>query len=180
MINEKTTVPAEPLPGDVGLVEISGSVGSLIRFGQWLNGDGFANYEHAFVYIGDGNIIEAQPGGAIQTNLSKYDGRPIFWSTNLINLTAQQRVGIVAIAKGQIGTPYSFLDYFAMATKRFHLPLPWVTARVLNSKHLICSQLCAKDYEEVGSKISNKPAYLTSPGRIRDYLLSLEKQLARS
>lgn len=168
---------AEPLPGDVGLVRISGGVGVLIRFGQWLNGDGYANYEHAFVYVGDGKIVEAQPGGAILTDLSKYDGRDIFWSTGLINLTAGQRVTIVTMARNQVGTPYSFLDYFAMFNKRFHLPVPFVTARVLDSKHLICSWLCAKDYEAAGSRISNKPAYLTSPGRIRDYLLSLKAKL---
>lgn len=166
---------SEPLPGDIGLVEISGGVGKLIRFGQWLNGDGYGNYEHAFIYLGDGKLVEAQPGGAIIADLSKYDGRDIFWSTGLISLTAQQRMTIVTLARNQVGTPYSFLDYFAMFTKRFHLPLPWVSARVLSSKHLICSQLCAKDYELAGSKISNKPAYLTSPGRIKDYLVSLKK-----
>jgi cell wall-associated NlpC family hydrolase len=166
---------AELLPGDVGLVSINGTVGKLIRLGQWLNGDGFSNYEHAFIYIGNGEIVEAQPGGAIRTNLSKYDGREILWSSGLIDLTAQQRVTIVTLATNQIGTPYSFLDYFAIFTKRLHLPLPWISARVLNSKHLICSQLCAEDYDLAGSKLSNKPAYLTSPGAIRDYLLSLKK-----
>src|SRR5579859_5308568 len=153
MITRRSVV-AEPLPGDIGLVRISGSVGGLIRFGQWLNGDGYANFEHAFIYVGDDKIVEAQPGGAILTDLSKYDGRDIFWSTRLINLTAQQRVTIVTLAKNQVGTPYSFLDYFAMAIKRFHLPVPFVADRVLNSKHLICSWLCAKDYEAAGSKCS--------------------------
>jgi len=172
-------VVAEPLPGDIGLVRITGGVGILIRFGQWLNGDGYANFEHAFIYVGDGNIVEAQPGGAILTNLSKYDGRDIFWSTGLINLTAQQRVTIVTLARNQVGTPYSFLDYAMMAVKRFHLPVPFLATRVLNSKHLICSWLCAKDYEAAGSKCSNKPAYLTSPGRIRDYLLGLQAALPK-
>ncbi|MFD0528969.1 hypothetical protein ACFQ1I_21765 [Kitasatospora arboriphila] len=36
----------------------------LIRIGQWLNASGFADYEHAFVFVGDGQLVEAQPGGA--------------------------------------------------------------------------------------------------------------------
>lgn len=164
-----------PLPGDFGLVTVHGNVGTLIRIGQWLNGDGFSNYEHAFIYIGNGQIVEAEPGGARIAPLSEYAGRSIRWSTDLINLTAQQRTAIVELAKNQVGTPYSFLDYFAIAAKRFHLPLPFITKRVLDSKHLICSQLVAEDYDAVGSTLGNKPAYLASPGYLDKYLDSLEK-----
>lgn len=163
-------------PGDFGLVEVIGNVGTLIRIGQWLNGDGFSNYEHAFVYVGNGQIIEAQPGGAILTDLSKYDGRPIEWSSGLINLTTAQRVAIVQLAESQIGTPYSFLDYFAIAAKRFHLPLPWITKRVLDSKHLICSQLVATDYDSVGVSLGTRAPYLDSPGYLKQYLDSLKKK----
>ena len=68
-----------PDRGDIGLVAIEGGAGQLIRIGQWLNGDGYRDYEHAFVYVGDGEIVEAQPGGARLAQLSEYDGRPILW-----------------------------------------------------------------------------------------------------
>lgn len=126
-----------PHAGDIGLTQIRGGVGKLIRFGQWLNGDGFANYEHAFVYVGNGQIVEAEPGGARLANLSEYDGNTVAWLK-----APENRGGLIHLAAVcEIGTPYSFLDYLALAAVRFHLPSKWLRARVQNSGHLICSQL---------------------------------------
>lgn len=158
------------LPGDFGLVSIEGEVGVLIRLGQWLNGDGFRKYEHAFLYIGNGEVVEAQPGGAVISPLSKYDGRSILWSSDLIPLTADQRQTIVEAAKNDVGTPYSFLDYLAIALYRIHIKYPWVAKRVEDSKHLICSYLVAKDYKIAGWDLTSKPPYLVTPGRLSDYL----------
>src|SRR5690349_23808429 len=129
----------EPQPGDFGLVSIEGGVGMLIRIGQWLNGDGFRNYEHAFVYLGDGKLIEAQPGGAQIDDLAKYAGREIAWSTGLVELSEAQRTGIVADAMKLVGTPYSFLDYLAIFLYRIHIRHPFVADRKstrLNSSHV--------------------------------------------
>jgi uncharacterized protein YycO len=164
-----------PLPGDFGLVSIAGGVGVLIRLGQWLNGDGFSNYEHAFIYIGNGQIVEAEPGGACISQLSEYDGRSILWSTGLVQLTDDQRTTIVNRAVGQVGVKYSFLDYLAIAMYRFHIKAPGVTKRVLDSKHLICSQLVSEDYDEVGSTLTDREPYLVTPGKLRKYLLGLKK-----
>jgi len=161
-----------PEPGDFGLVSIEGGVGKLIRFGQWLNGDGFTNYEHAFIYVGNGKIVEAEPGGALISELAKYDGRPVLWSTGIVNLSHIQRNSIITRAILQEGIPYSFLDYLAIALYRLGIKYPRVAKRVEDSDHLICSQLVALDYSEVGSPLTEYPPYLVTPGRLAEYLIS--------
>jgi uncharacterized protein YycO len=168
-----------PVAGDFGLVSISGNVGFLIRLGQWINGDGFANYEHAFVYIGTDQIVEAEPGGARIAQLSEYDGREILWSTDLLPLTDDDRNKIIKTAVGFVGTPYSFLDYFLIALYRCSIKLPGVAKRVEDTGHLICSQLVAESDAEAGIKLTPEstwyPPYLITPGKLRKYLLSLAK-----
>jgi len=159
-----------PIAGDFGLVSIEGGVGFLIRLGQFLNGDGFYNYEHAFIYVGNGKIVEAMPGGALLSDLSEYDGRAIMWSTDLIHLTAIQRNNIVSRAIYQKGIPYSFLDYLAIALYRLHIKHPGISKRVEDSDHLICSQLVATDYDAEGVSLTDLPPYLVTPGKLTKYL----------
>jgi uncharacterized protein YycO len=120
-------------PGDFGLVRIVGGVGRMIRVGQWLLGDGFADFEHAFVYVGDGRIVEAQPGGARETGLADYEGRPIVWSTGKVPVTGEQRAAIVAAA-------YSYLGVRVPLVRRF----------VADAGHMICSQLVDQCYQDAG------------------------------
>ncbi len=127
-------------PGDFGLVASRGSIGLLIRVAQWLNGNGFANYQHAFLYIGAGQIIEAQPGGAVLSPVDKYEN--VYWSTSRPALTAAQQHEVELVAYTRVGTPYSFLDYLALAAHRLHLPGSLLLKhRVASSRHMICSQL---------------------------------------
>ncbi|MFJ8040523.1 hypothetical protein ACIRBX_08475 [Kitasatospora sp. NPDC096147] len=141
-----------PLPGDFAVVRMGGRGGRAIRIGQWLNGDGFDDFEHAFVHVGNEELVEAQPGGAELRPLSVYtDGRPIRWSTGRIPLTDDQRRAIVAAARGYVGTPYSVADYLALAAHRFRLPVGLlIRAYVANSGHMICSQLVDQCYQDAG------------------------------
>jgi cell wall-associated NlpC family hydrolase len=131
----------DPQPGDFGLCSISGDVGRLIRLGQWLNGDGFTGWEHAFVFVGDGQIVEAMPGGARLADVSEYDGRPLLWSTGRIPLTDGQRAAVAGAARGFLGVPYGFGDYLSLALLRFHVRPGWVKRRVASNRTMICSQL---------------------------------------
>lgn len=144
---------------------MDGSVGRLIRFGQWLNGDGFADFEHAFVYLGDGDLVEAQPGGAVLESLTAYDGRPVLWSTGRIALDDEQRQSVVAAARGYLGVPYSVADYFALAAHRIHLPVsPLLKGYVADSRHMICSQLVDQCYQDAGVQLFTDgrwPGYVT-------------------
>lgn len=138
-------------PGDIGLVRISGWVGFLIRLGQWLCGSGFANFEHAFVYVGNSQVVEAQPGGACIAELSKYAGatvRVIPAPTAEIGARVAHEAKLFAIAK--VG--YSALDYDYIAIRRrlkfLGFLLPFLKGRIATSKRMICSQLAdaAADY----------------------------------
>lgn len=127
----------EPQPGDIGCTQITGTVGRLIRLGQWINGDGFAHYEHVFVYVGDGQIVEAEPRGARLAPLDEYDDRTIAW----LHCPEQYGVTVADAARQLIGTPYSFLDYLALALHRLHIPAPGLRRYIQATGHLICSQL---------------------------------------
>lgn len=157
--------PSQPLPGDFAVVRMGGRGGRLIRIGQWLNGDGFADFQHAFVYVGDGELVEAQPGGAELRPLAVYDNRPTRWSSGRIQLTDDQRRAVVAAARGYVGTPYSVADYFALAAHRLRLPVgPVLRKYVADSRHMICSQLVDQCYLDAGVHLFSDgrwPGYVT-------------------
>ncbi|WP_431679392.1 hypothetical protein [Kitasatospora sp. KL5] len=154
---------------------MDGHVGRLIRVGQWLNGDGFADYEHAFVYVGGGELVEAQPGGAELRPLSVYDRRSALWSSGRYDLTDAQRAAIVAAARGYVGVGYSVADYFALAAHRFRLPVgPLIKNYVASSRHMICSQLVDQCYLDAGVHLFSDgrwPGYVT-PADLAGLLLS--------
>lgn len=162
-----------PQPGDFGLTQISGHVGRAIRVGQWLNGDGFSDYEHAFVCVGGGDIVEAEPGGARIWTLSHYNASRIAW------YRAPDGYGdeIATQARAMKGVPYSFADYAAIATVRLHLPLSSKLLHnyVADSGHMICSQLVDEAYARAGVQLFDDgrlPGDVT-PG---DLLRLIEKQ----
>jgi hypothetical protein len=159
--------PVVPQPGDIGLVPIKGGVGLAIRFGQWLNGSGFANYEHAFVFVGQDEIVEAEPDGARLANLDEYDGRTIAW----LRCPDEHRQAVADAARTFIGTPYGFLDYAVIAAHRFHLPIPGLT-RIANSrKSIICSELAVMAARLGGWPLcGDKPAGFVTPDDLDRYV----------
>lgn len=143
------TAPA-PLPGDFFVTSVSGQVGFLISLGEWLNGSRFGHWDHAGVYVGDGLIVEAEPGGARLAGVDEYAGRPIAWSTGKVSLTDAERSAVVAAARSFIGVGYGWRDYAALALWHFHLRIPWAR-RVMNSRaSMICSQLVAASLDAAG------------------------------
>src|SRR6266567_2391208 len=132
----------EPSVGAIGLVKVHGGVGLFIRLGQWLAGGGFADYEHAFVCVstvldGGAQVVEAEPGGASMGVYFPAD--EVLWSN--FPLTVGQQDAISQAALKYLRTPYSFLDYLAMALHRFRLPIPFLKGYVTATGHMICSQL---------------------------------------
>lgn len=142
----------QPLPGDIGLTNVEGAVGLGIQVGQWLLGDGDCPYEHAFLVLPDGQLLEAQPGGARIAGLDEYAGRQVLYVAPE-GLTDEQRAAICAAAMKYVGVPYSFLDYAAIAAHRFRLPIPWLRRYVASTKHLICSQLVDQCYADAGVRL---------------------------
>jgi uncharacterized protein YycO len=136
------------MPGDFALTKIPGAVGFGIKVGQWLNGDG-APVEHALVYVGNGQIVQAMPSKAELIPLEEAP-EPVVWSTGKILLTDRTRAAIAANARSLVGTPYSFADYGSLALARFHVRPSWVTDFVADTGHMICSQLVDEAYLRAG------------------------------
>lgn len=166
-----------PSPGDFGVVHMGGDSGKLIRLGQWLNGDGFSDYEHAFIYAGNGHIVEAEPGGAKFAAIH-YDN--VLWSTGKITLNSMDRALIVKSATDLVGTDYSAADYFALAAKRlkFGVLVPGLKWYVASSKHMICSQLVDACYQMAGVHLFNDgrwDGYVT-PGALAELIESKQRR----
>lgn len=161
------------LPGDFGLTKIKGWTGIWVSLGQWLNGDA-SRYTHAFIVVDDNYVIEAQPGGAVLTPLADYLARTDVVYSNL-PLTDQQREIIVAMARQYKGTPYSFLDYLAIALLRFGIKPKRLISRVVDSDHLICSQLVTSVYAHAGVDLFNDGTlpWMVTPGDLANRLLEL-------
>lgn len=167
-----TSVPDKVRAGDFGLVPMApGFVSRFIRVGQLFNGDGFSDYEHAFVYVGNGRIVQAEPHGA---NMREFTYENVLWSSGLITLNDRQRDEITSAAMHYIGTPYSFLDYFAIASHRLHLSTPGLQGYVSSSKHMICSQLVDKCYEDAGVHLFTDGRWngYVTPGMLAELLYS--------
>lgn len=137
-----------PLPGDFGLVSISGMGGWGVRLGQWLLGDGWSDFHHAFLVLDNGEILEAEPGGARIVPRANYDGTNAVYSD--WELTDTQRADLVLIGRSLVGTPYSWLDYLSLALLRFRTRPAWLKRYVEDPSHLICSQLCDLVYLRAG------------------------------
>lgn len=140
---------AQPLPGDIGITSIYGTVGRLISLGEWCLGDGCGTWDHAFVYVGNGLLVEAEPGGARLTELTEYNDRAVLW----LRCPDQHRAGVAHSARLLQGTPYSAADYFAIAAHRLHLPIPGLRNYVAASGHLICSALADRAAELGGWRL---------------------------
>lgn len=162
--------------GDFACIPISGSTGELIRIGQWLCGDGFHNYEHAEVFVANpsgepelplGYTMGAYPHGACYSSVPAEEYQDGWlWSTGAIKLTDTQRNKIAQVADSLKGTPYSALDYFAIAAHRLGLPDPdgELKRYIGNTGHMICSQLVDYCYMVAGVHLFNDgrwPGYVT-------------------
>lgn len=154
-----------PQPGDIGLVRIPGAGGFLIRIGQFLCGDGFADTEHAFVVLGGGELVEAEPGGARIRPLSDYDGAPVVW----LRCPPQYRAAVAAAARELEGTPYSWGDYFAIAAHRLRVPVPGLRTYIKSRRHEMCSALADEAAAQGGWELFDDrrwEGYVT-PGALR-------------
>jgi hypothetical protein len=139
--------------GQFGLTQIPGAAGLFIRVGQWLIGDGFENYEHAAVAIDDAtsgaiDVMEAEPGGA---RISTYNFVQFTWSNLSLTLEQAQAVSLAAIKYKNV--PYSFLDYFAIALHKWHIPIPGLRKYISSTRHMICSQLVDQCFKDAGVQL---------------------------
>lgn len=158
----------KPNPGDIGLTQISDWGGRAIRIGQWLNGDGWENYQHAFMVTKKASlyqaetIIEAMPGGA-QVVTNWHNPQTTFW----LRCPANLRDAVADAALQYEGVPYGWLDYSALALHRFHIPAPHLRNFIEDSGSMICSQLVDRAARDGGW-------HLFDDGRWEGYVTPLD------
>lgn len=151
------------VPGMIGLTPIAGEVGKTIEFLQGLNGDGFEQWEHAFVCLPGNKIIEAEPGGA---RIADMNYSSVYWCEGIYDLLPQPLdLGALELTAHDLeGIQYSFLDYGALVAHRLHLWAPGLKHFIQTSKHEICSQLADDFYWRLGVQIftdNRWPGYVT-------------------
>ena len=167
---EKVTVQV----GDFCCVPISGNVGKLISIGEWLDGSGFTDYDHAEIFVGMANVHEAPygytfgayPGGASLVPLPcPPEALPgALWSTGHFGLDAAISYEIVQECLKLKGVPYSALDYFALVAHRLHMPGKALKNYIASTDHMICSQLVDYVYMLCGIHLFTDgrwPGYVT-------------------
>lgn len=143
----------EPTVGQYACIDIKGLKHFGIRFPNvmgWLI-KVFTNskYNHAFVYIGDGNIVEAQPSGAKVSKLTEYMSTdPVIWSST--PMTPDQVQRIIEASHSCVGLGYGFLDILYIGMARIGFKQQWLLNRVLDENKMICSQLVAFAGKEAG------------------------------
>ena len=154
-----------PRPGDYGVVKTNGVVAKFIRIGT------LSRWNHVFIYIGDGLIVEARPTGV---TISKDDLYPIMaYNQHEIDLDDEKRKAIVDFAKAQVGKPYGFIDIAVIFLRMLGLriPFPNFWAKLAKRQGFICSELVAEAYLKAGFKLINKHSSIVTPGDLAERLI---------
>ena len=145
---------SEPRPGDFYLARITGWTGLTVRVLQWLNGDA-SRWTHAGILLPNNRVFEAEPGGAVTRPLSEYSGRPLRWSTDVIELTNEERKLIIFNSLQLLGVGYGWGTYLYLALYRVGIRPQWLKSRVKSSDDMICSQLVDAVYNLSGIHLFN-------------------------
>ena len=154
-----------PQVGDFGIIKSNGITARLIQIGT------ISRWNHAFIYIGDGNIIEARPKeGVVIRSVSEYD--KIAWNQHQ-NLTTKQRKQIIERANSLLGKKYGFLDISILVLRilGFKFFNGKILEKMVMRQGIICSELVAICYDSAGINLIDKPEYLVTPGDLAEYLI---------
>lgn len=153
-------------PGDIMFGPIGGAVGVLVGAGQLILGDATPRswkVRHVGVVtqsIGNGpgdrivKLVQAMPSGAEEITLG-----PEHWTRDHVYIRPAYDFNLdsafitARAARSYIGTPYSFLDYVALAGLHLGIRNGPVRRYVTSSKHMICSQLADQAMSDAGHHV---------------------------
>jgi uncharacterized protein YycO len=155
----------EPRVGDYGVVKTNGFFGKLIRLGT------MSRWNHCFIYIGDGKIVEADPKGVKISPVTDYP--LIAWNQHEVMSTMErQKVAQAAIAL--VGKPYSFLTIALLAFRILGvkaLSNSRVMEYMAQKEGYICSELVEECYDKAEIVLVPKRDYLVVPGDLAERLV---------
>lgn len=160
------------LPGSFFVVDTPGPGGFLIGIAQSLVNDA-SRYKHCGIILDvQGNVLEAEPRGARVANLREYAGDgliicdgpvrrqvaagdPRGAARHILDSRGEDeiRADVVSAARRLVGTPYSWLDYAAIAALKLHLPSKALRRYVASSGHAQCAQLVDLAYQRAGIEL---------------------------
>jgi len=146
------------LPGDIALVTNHNFAASMIRLGDWLKckrlGLEHNSYNHAAIYIGHGQVVQAEPNGACASDADSIG--EIAWY-RLKDVSPWGPEVAANHALDFVGMPYSWLDIGALAlddigwnVQSDDRKLTRIGKRIASSKSMICSALVVRAYQAAG------------------------------
>ena len=146
-----------PYPGDYLVTATGGWCAGIIRKITR------SKVNHAAVYVGKGNIVEAWTKGARLRTLDEWPDAQ--WST--VPLTGTQRIAVCRYALAAVGTPYNYFDIAAQFIVRvfgWHAP-QWALDRLGRPDRLQCAQLVDLAYAAAGVTLfpDGRPFGLVAP-----------------
>jgi len=149
--------------GDYGVIKTHGFFGWLIRLGT------FSRWNHAVIYIGNGEVVSADPSGVKIDPATNWDN--IAWNQHE-ELDDNQRMMIVNAAREAVGQPYSFITILDIAFRILGLKIlsEKILDRLARNTGYICSELVAECYRKGGLVIAKRD-FLASPGDLAERLI---------
>ena len=153
----------QPRIGDYGVIKTHGFFGWLIRLGT------FSRWNHAVIYVGNGQVVSADPSGVKLDPVTNWDN--IAWNQHE-ELDDNQRMMIVNAAREAIGKPYSFFTIFDIALRILGLKIlaKGILDKLARHTGYICSELVAECYRKGGIVVA-KQDYLCTPGDLAERLI---------
>lgn len=155
-------------PGDIGFTNIGGAAGALIWAGQKIVDAASreeSKFKHVFAVVSAGGseredtfqlsrtrIVQAMPSGAECIEIGQEHWSPHFvyirprYSPHGMEMSER----VAQKAMNYVGTPYSFLDYVAIAGLHVGIKNGPIRRRVTSSKRMICSQLADQAMSDAG------------------------------
>jgi hypothetical protein len=135
----------EVLPGCYGLSDGGGITGDLIRHATG------ARACHAFIYIGNGQVVEAAPPAVRVVPAASHHGA--IWNVRC-PLSAAQRARICARALALVGRPYDYPAYTGFALRVLKVRDGAELDPVFKADHWqVCSTLVADCYAYAGVRL---------------------------
>ena len=146
------------VPGDIVLVHGKHLLSAVIRIITQ------SHWNHAVLYIGDGNFIESRKGGVQITMIDDFVKKDI--GVYRHKTATKEQLDMVCVnALSKQGSGYDVAGLFGIAWLLFTFQRG--TARDLGSKNkYLCSELVASAYKEAGIPLTRFSPSQTSPSDI--------------
>ena len=153
----------EPRLGDYAVIKTNGFFGGLIRLGT------FSRWNHAVIYVGNGQAVSADPSGVKKESITAWSY--MAWNQHE-ELDDNQRMMIINAALEAIGKPYDFFTIADIALRILGLKVltKGLLSHLAKNKGYICSELVAECYRK-GGLIIAKEDWLCTPGDLAERLI---------